>query len=121
MDGPPVKFPKRRSKRGPESRLRAWTLTILVAGFGSVVAVYFTAAPEGDNPLGYNPLDTKGYVHDMELYGGKANVLAEELREWFVGLWQGRQLAYTIAVLTVIAVLIMRSVVRRRARSAPGA
>jgi hypothetical protein len=55
-------------------------------------------------------MQTKSYLHDLELYGGKANVLAAEFREWFTGLWMGRNLAFTIAALTFLAVLAIRYV-----------
>jgi hypothetical protein len=42
-------------------------------------------------------------LHDLEVYGGKANVIAAQFREWFDGLWHGKQLAFTVAVITVIA------------------
>jgi len=48
------------------------------------------------------PEDSKQYLRSMELYGGKANVLADELRRWFVGLWHGKSLARIIAVLTIL-------------------
>ncbi len=38
----------------------------------------------------------------MELYGGKANVLAAELLQWFASLWHGRRLALTVACGTVL-------------------
>ena len=38
----------------------------------------------------------------MELYGGKANVLADDLRRWFLGLWHGKSLALIIAVSATI-------------------
>ncbi|HKB80631.1 MAG TPA: hypothetical protein VKH35_13035 [Thermoanaerobaculia bacterium] len=72
------------------------------------MAIYLIAGPPPTNPLGYEPLQDKRYVHQLELYGGKANVLAEEFRDWFVGLWQGQQLGVTIAVLTVVTVLVVR-------------
>jgi hypothetical protein len=84
-------------------RVRAGTRAILVLGFAAAVVIYLTAQPPPDNPLGYDPLDTKKYLHDLEVYGGKANVIAAQFREWFDSLWQGKQLAYTVAVLTVIA------------------
>ena len=77
-------------------------------GLGSSVVIYLAARPEPENPLGYDPMQTKTYLHDLELYGGKANVLAAEFREWFVGLWQGRNLAFTVAVITVLMVLALR-------------
>ena len=92
------------------SRLRRLATVILAVGLASAVVVYFVAGPDSDNPLGYDPMQTKTYLHDLELYGGKANVLAAEFREWFTGLWVGRNLAFTIAVLTVLVVLAIRFV-----------
>jgi len=91
-------------------RLRRIALAILAAGLTSAVVVYLAAGPDADNPLGYDPMQTKTYLHDLELYGGKANVLAAQFREWFTGLWLGRNLAYTISVLTVLVVLALRYV-----------
>jgi hypothetical protein len=68
-------------------------------------AVHARARPE--NPLG-DPFDNKKYIHDLQVYGGTANVLAAEFREWFAGLWYGKNLAYTIAVLTILVVLVVR-------------
>ena len=85
------------------ARIRIVTRAILVLGFAAAVVIYLTAQPPPGNPLGYDPLDTKRYLHDMEVYGGKANVLAAEFRDWFDSLWHGKQLAFTVAVLAVIA------------------
>ncbi len=89
-------------------RLRRLTIALLAAGFAASVAVFFAAGPKPENPLGYDPLESKKYLHDLEVYGGTANVLAAEFQEWFAGLWQGRNLAYTIAVLTALLVLVLR-------------
>ena len=94
--------------RPPSRRLEYATIAILVIGLGSAVAAYFIAANRPENPLGYDPLETKKYLHDLEMYGGKANVLAAELRDWFAGLWYGKNLAYTIAVLTLLLVGAVR-------------
>src|SRR5712691_5422261 len=87
----------------PEARPRVGALAILVIGFATAVAIYVTARPPPGNPLGYEPKDTKQYLRDVKLYGGKANVLATELREWFDSLWHGKRLAFTVVVITVIA------------------
>ncbi len=92
----------------PHQRLRYGTFGILIVGFATAIIVFFTAPPPEANPLGYDPLDTKKYLHDLEVYGGKANLLAVEFREWFDSLWQGRQLALTIAVITLLTVLVFR-------------
>lgn len=99
----PAPFPKPRPRH---SRLKRLTAAILALGFGSAVVIYFVAGPEPESP--YDPMQSKMFLHDLELYGGKANVLAAEFREWFVGLWQGRNLAFTVAALTVLFVLALR-------------
>ncbi len=110
-----------RDNRSPARvRLKRLTTAILVAGFGAAIAIYFAAGPEPENPLGYDPLETKRYVHDLELYGGKANVLAAEFRDWFTGLWYGKNLAFTIAALTVLLVLAVRFFAKRAWRMEAG-
>lgn len=97
------------------SRIRRLTAAILTAGLGSAALVYVTAAPEAANPLGYDPMDTKKYLRDLEVYGGKVNVLATEFMRWFDGLWHGRSLAFTLAWLTVFAAAAFWWIARRRA------
>src|SRR5262249_30024474 len=76
-------------------------------GFAAAIAVYVIAGTRPEDPL-TEQLTSKKYLHDLEVYGGKANVLAEEFREWFAGLWYGKSLAGTIAVLTVLTALVYR-------------
>ncbi len=74
---------------------------IVLVGLASAVAVFFTAVDPGDNPLG-NPQDTsKIYRRTMEMVGGTANLVASDISDGFAGLWHGRPLAYTLAVLTL--------------------
>jgi hypothetical protein len=107
-----------------EARRRKYiTTAILVVGLGAAVTVYFIDRARPENPLGYDPLETKKYIHDLELYGGEANVIAAEFREWFAGLWYGRQLAFTIAVITGLLVGAVRLTFAMRAmrnESEPG-
>jgi len=83
--------------------MRRGVIAILAVGFAIAAAIYVSARAAPGNPLGYEPEDTKKYVHDLEVYGGKANVLAEELRHWLGSLWHGRRLAATVACLTIVA------------------
>ncbi len=86
---------------------------ILVLGLGSAAMIYHSAEKPADDVLGYEesegaryslrPEDSKDYLRNMELYGGKANVLADKLRRSFLGLWQGKPLAIMIGVLGIIA------------------
>ena len=64
--------------------------------------IYVTASPPPQHPLGYDPFTSKKYVRDLELYGGKITILAVEFRQWCERLWQGHNLAYTIACITVV-------------------
>jgi len=72
---------------------------ILLIGLGSAIFIYLTAGTDSDSFLGYE--DSKMYIHDLELYGGKANVLASEFMRWFLGLWHGKSLAFTVACITI--------------------
>jgi hypothetical protein len=84
---------------------------ILLVGLGTAIFIYQTADSDSSGALGYQiiggtiypimPENTKIYKHDLEVYGGKAAVLADEFRRWFIGLWHGKSLAFTIAVITL--------------------
>jgi hypothetical protein len=92
---------------GPiRGRRRLIAGAILFAGLGSALVIFLTATPAPANPLGYEPEDTKKYLREMEVYGGKANVLASEFRKWFESLWHGRQLAVTVVCLTLILLFL---------------
>ena len=85
---------------------------VLLAGLGSAVLIYETSLDRSTSVLGYEdaggsvypilPEDSKPYLRGLELYGGTANVLADELRRWFVGLWHGKSLAFTVAFITIL-------------------
>ncbi len=84
------------------SRTNIAALIILLAGLSSAVVIYLTAASTSENSLVSQFRNSKRYNHDLELIGGKANVLADEFYRWFVSLWQGETLAFTIACLTIV-------------------
>jgi hypothetical protein len=85
---------------------------ILLVGLGTAIFIYQTADNDASGALGYQiiggtvypimPENTKIYKHDLEVYGGKAAVLADDFRRWFNGLWHGKSLAFTVAVLSII-------------------
>jgi hypothetical protein len=86
---------------------------ILLVGLGTAIFIYQTADDDSSGVLGYQiiggsvyrimPENSKIYKHDLEVYGGKAAVLADEFRRWFIGLWHGKSLAFTLAVITIFA------------------
>jgi len=98
------------------TRIRQLTALLLAAGLGAALAIYLAAAPQAANPLGYEPMNTKKYLRDLELYGGKVNVLATEFMGWWNDRWQGRNLATTVACLTVLTAGGFWRLASRRAR-----
>jgi len=87
--------------------LRLISYVTFGAGILISAVIYFTAGPPAEHPFGYNPMNTKLFLRELELFGGKGNILAAEFREWFVGLWQGKHLSYTIACITVIISIVL--------------
>jgi hypothetical protein len=53
------------------------------------------------------------YQHNLELYGGKFNLLTDQFMSWVAGLWHGRSLAVIVAAVTVIVSLGLVLAVRR--------
>ncbi len=84
---------------------------VLLVGLAIAFLIYYTARNDSRDILGYEqgngsvyavkPEDSKKYLRDMELYGGKANVLADEFRRWFVGLWHGESLAFMVGCISI--------------------
>ncbi len=91
-------------------RLSVWLLTL---GFTAALVIFFTAQPERVDPLVGDLLSNKKYLHELRVMGGKSNVLAAEFMDGFGHLWHGRELAGTIAVLTVLTTLVFRFVAAR--------
>jgi hypothetical protein len=86
---------------------RLISYVIFCVGLLISVVIYVIARPPMEHPFGFNPLNTKIYLRQLELLGGKGNIMAAEFMEWFVGLWQGKNLSYTIACITVIISMIL--------------
>jgi hypothetical protein len=100
---------KRWQSASLQTRLYIIAAIILVLGMGSSVLLYSTAEEFDTESLLENPLDeSKSYRRSLELYGGKANLLASEFTQWFSGLWHGRSLGITVAWITgIICVLLL--------------
>jgi homoserine kinase len=84
-----------------QTRLYLGGAITLLLGLGSSAIIYLTAVDVADGGLGSEVAESKMYRHDLELYGGKANVLAAEFMNWFGGLWHGQPLAYTVGWITI--------------------
>lgn len=78
------------------------SVIILLVGFGSSALIYLTAVEPPEDIMVAQFEMSKAYRHDLELFGGTANVLAVEFTEWLEGLWHGKQLAFTVAGITIV-------------------
>lgn len=76
---------------------------ILVAGLLLALTVYvFAAQHGGDNGAAQA---SAHYTQQLELIGGPFQLVLVELDRWFASLWQGTNLAYTLAVLALLSAL----------------
>ncbi len=91
----------------PQRRLRIVASITQALGLASSVMIYLSAGNVPDTILGYEVDESKKYIHDLELYGGKANVLAAEFMNWFDGLWHGKSLAFTVGYITIFIALVL--------------
>jgi len=102
---------------------------VLAIGLGAALMVYLSATHGNAAATDYvivdgtayavQPDDSKRYLRDVEVYGGKAAVVAADVNRWFSGLWHGTQLAVTLAVLSVAVALLL--LLLARAHAAPRA
>lgn len=85
----------KQTKWGRKNYLQLIALVILMVGLASAVMIYFAAIKAEGNEV-YDPYVSKSYRHNIRLYGGKMTLLANDLHYWFLSLWEGEQLAYTV-------------------------
>jgi hypothetical protein len=88
-------------------RHRAILGSILAVGLAVALAVYVTAAgqPAAQDSDVIDWEQSKVYERQVEVIGGKAAVVGNELRAFFGSLWHGRRLAGTIVALTGLVAL----------------
>ena len=77
------------------------TAGILASGLIASLVIYLLAKDDPYNPFAEYE-GSKKFAYELERIGGKSAVVANELNTWFAGLWHGRQLAFTVACITVI-------------------
>ncbi|MDB5775017.1 MAG: hypothetical protein JWP38_1150 [Herbaspirillum sp.] len=99
-----------RSQYSTLQRCLLWLAAfILVAGLSGAVFAYRSAVKEeerisaleaaGGNAYGGPDEQSKGYVLEVQRYGGNAAVIAVKFDHWLASLWHGKNLAYTLAIL----------------------
>jgi ABC-type phosphate/phosphonate transport system permease subunit len=91
-----------------KTRLKLIGTIILVVGLLSAALIYQRAANDLAGTADYEVMggtnfeNSKLYRHNLEVYGGKFNVIMDDFRRWFLGLWQGKSLAFIIAFTAII-------------------
>ncbi len=93
-------------------RLYVICAVILVLGLASSAAIYVAADREQEEGQQYEIIGgkiypggnerSKAYRHNLEVFGGKAAVLADDFNRWFESLWQGRTLAFTVGFISAL-------------------
>ena len=81
------------------------TSSILLIGFGAAISIYLLAGETTDDPLSEFE-QTKIFSYEMQRIGGKMALLSHDISVWFIGLWHGQQLAYTVAFVTLMIALL---------------
>ena len=84
-----------------QTRLYVIAAVILLIGLGSAVLIYLSAENASHSTLIHDFENSKRYRHDLEVIGGKMNVLMDQFCRWFDGLWHGKSLASTVAWITL--------------------
>jgi hypothetical protein len=98
-------FPSPSEQVTAQVRARWLAVICLVAGLVLSAAIFSHTSPTDSDPDPYelNAQNSKKYEDQLERIGGKSAVLGVEMQGWWDSLWHGRQLAYTVLVITVLS------------------
>lgn len=91
-------------RRLDPKKINRLSLVLLVAGFLAAVVLWFVMPPPETDAWRDDPLNEKRTRRQLAMIGGQANQLSADFIDWFGERWEGRNLAVTVAVLTVVAV-----------------
>jgi len=94
---------------------------ILIGGLTLALTVYLTAPEDSGSELVAAFQGSKAFRHELEAYGGKASVLANEFTHWFDSLWHGKSLAFSIAAIAVLLAGALLLVTQRLPEDRTGA
>jgi hypothetical protein len=95
-----------RLTRGQIGFYLAGYLVLVAGSIGSAWAYRLALANEARDAAVAGIFDTKANRYRLEVLGGKGNVLASDIQDWFMGLFEGKHLAYTLAVLTLLGAVV---------------
>lgn len=87
-------------------------VAILLVGLVSAALIYLFASDDSSAARAAEIESGRLYEYNLERIGGMAAVYAARLNRWLAGLWHGRPLAYTVAVLAMALALLCFGVAR---------
>ena len=90
-----------------KTRLYQIAAIILLVGLTCSVLIYLFAEKSTQSTLITDFENSKRYRHDLELTGGKGIVALSNFMKWFEGLWEGENLAFTLAGLSIFSALVV--------------
>jgi len=93
-------------------RIRYCGIAILLVGLVAAALIYIYAADDRSSGGAAEIESGRLYEYNIERIGGMAAVYAARFNRWLAGLWHGRPLAYTVAILTVAIALLCFAVAR---------
>jgi hypothetical protein len=88
----------------PLKRCHLVTAGILLIGFGAAAVIYLAAEDTPENPFA-DFENSKRFSLEVQRMGGKMALVANDASAWFYALWHGRQLAFTVACITMLIAL----------------
>lgn len=84
-------------------KINRLSVLILALGFTAAVVLWFVMPPPDSDGWRDDPLNQKRNRRQLAVIGGQANQLSADFIEWFGERWEGRNLAYTVGFLTLVA------------------
>lgn len=103
--------------------LKLIALMTLVVGLSASAWLFHNAEEDTSDVIGYvivdgqsypvTTRDSKLYRHNLERFGGKAAVFADDLNRWFKSLLHGRPLAIVTALSSIGIALVCFRAARR--------
>ena len=88
-----------------QKRIFCSGLVILIAGLIGAALIYVFSADDVTGGPVTEIGDRRSNEFQIERIGGKATVYVVRFNEWLGSLWQGRRLAFTVGVLSIVIAL----------------
>ena len=88
------------------ARIRYCGMAVLIVGLVSAALIYIFASGDGNPDPTAEITNARTYEYNVERLGGMAAVYMDRFNRWLAGLWHGKALAGTMAVLAIAIALL---------------